>query len=114
MPLHFNPWRPAIFDHPLPRRVFPGRTPWDILMRKLLTFLIALAAIAAVNLSAPSRAAGEIYLTLCGEERESFAVTYNSGAGDAAPVIADANPAGADSIIKIKTPSTSPAGGAQF
>jgi hypothetical protein len=24
-----NPWRPAIFDHPLPRRVFPGRMPWS-------------------------------------------------------------------------------------
>jgi hypothetical protein len=25
---NLNPWRPAIFDHPLPRRVFPGRTSW--------------------------------------------------------------------------------------
>ena len=32
-------------DHPFPRRVFPGRTSWRPTMRKLLTFLIALAAI---------------------------------------------------------------------
>jgi hypothetical protein len=42
---NFNPWRPAIFDHPFPRRVFPGRTSWRPAMRKLLTFLIALAAL---------------------------------------------------------------------
>jgi hypothetical protein len=36
---------PAIFDHPIPRRVFPGRTSWSLTMRKLLTLWIALAAL---------------------------------------------------------------------
>jgi hypothetical protein len=44
--------RPAIFDHPLPRRVFPGRTSWSLMMRKLLTLWIALAAIALASVLA--------------------------------------------------------------
>lgn len=41
-----------------------------------------------------------------------FSVTYDDSAGDAVPAIANANPAGADSIIKLR--STGPNGGAQY
>ena len=32
MPANLNPWRPAIFDHPLPRWAFPSRAPWSIIV----------------------------------------------------------------------------------
>lgn len=38
-------------DHPFPRRVFPGRTPWSPHMRKLTLFLFALAATVSVATS---------------------------------------------------------------
>jgi hypothetical protein len=41
MPANLNPWRPAIFDHPLPRRAFPGRTSWSHMMKRLAALLLA-------------------------------------------------------------------------
>jgi hypothetical protein len=63
-----NPWRPAIFDHPLPRRVFPGRTSWKLTMRKLLTLWIALAAVtlAALLVSASAQDQRSLLLLLNG------------------------------------------------